>query len=263
MLHAELHGKLSSELDEQVERREDVLTSTVFGTLFTAGAWNVVVEWFARALHGRDAIRLGTASGDSFDYWFWPRLHNAEPDVVLQIGRALVVVEAKYNSGKSSSTSPDDADDDQLVREWHACSVNVDCSTYEPKLRALVADPTTERSLIYLIRRNKLGRARNELERSMKVERAARMYVLTWEDLDEVLATRADRWANELRQYLHRRKLAAFRGFDVMTSRAAFAWLAERGSAFEPDHGFSRIGLISAEIRLLANRPDRFSRNTP
>ncbi len=53
MLYAELHGKLDdTALD--LERREDILTSTVFGTLLVAGATKVLVKWFnsARCLAG-------------------------------------------------------------------------------------------------------------------------------------------------------------------------------------------------------------------
>lgn len=52
MLYAELHGKLSADIGDDAERREDVLTSTVLGTLFTAGAWDVLVEWLSRARRG-------------------------------------------------------------------------------------------------------------------------------------------------------------------------------------------------------------------
>ena len=50
------------------------------------------------------------------------------------------------------------------------------------------------------------------VEKSLEQEPRARMYVLTWEDLDEVLATqvRAPLWMSELRRYLYRKRLAMF-----------------------------------------------------
>lgn len=45
MLHAELHGKLD-DTASGLERREDILTSTVFGTLLVAGATEVLVDWY-------------------------------------------------------------------------------------------------------------------------------------------------------------------------------------------------------------------------
>lgn len=102
MLHAELHGKLSSDIGDGAERLEDVLTSTVFGTLFAANAWDVITDWLSRARRGTNAVDpLQTC--DATDYWFWPWLDNAEPDLVLRLGTTVVVVEAKYFSGKSSS----------------------------------------------------------------------------------------------------------------------------------------------------------------
>lgn len=75
--------------------------------------------------------------------------------------------------------------------------------------------------LIYLIRRSRLAREAAELERSLRQSPDASMYLLTWEDLDEVLAQRLHvRWANELHRYLGRRRLAAFRGFVVTFARA-------------------------------------------
>jgi hypothetical protein len=35
-------------------------------------------------------------SAEANDYWFWPWLDNAEPDLVVQLGTTLVVIEAKY-----------------------------------------------------------------------------------------------------------------------------------------------------------------------
>src|SRR5687768_16534902 len=102
MLHAELHGKLTEDTAD-AERREDVLTSTVFGTLFVASAWNDLCEWFGRARRVRQAPELRASASGARDYWFWPRLHGAEPDLVVRLGDLLVVVEAKYYSGKSGS----------------------------------------------------------------------------------------------------------------------------------------------------------------
>src|SRR5689334_23050549 len=108
MLHADLNGKIGPDAEE-AERREDVLTSTVFGTLFLVRAWPVVTAWLSRAHQvGRgpalaipDAAALAAA-----DYWFWPRLADAttggivEPDLIISLAGFVAIVEAKYYSGK-------------------------------------------------------------------------------------------------------------------------------------------------------------------
>lgn len=291
MLHAELHGKLSSDIGDGAERLEDVLTSTVFGTLFAASAWDVIAEWLSRARRGPHTLPPFRSSYELTDYWFWPWLHNAEPDLVVQLGATLVVIEAKYFSSKSgSSTSADDVDpSDQLVREWRAIGPTADASRYDPRLRDLVTEPTTPRLLIYLVRRSRYAREVAELEQSLAQEPAASMYLLTWEDLDEVLASRLHiRWANDLHRYLARRRVTAFRGFgraftaapsnhllvwtqqrtrtspsfvDVMPRQPAIALLARRTSSFVSDRGGWSRAVRAEAARLLhqlANRPIRF-----
>jgi hypothetical protein len=291
VLYAELHGKLSSDIGDGAERLEDVLTSTVFGTLFAAGAWDVVSEWLSRACReDSDGLAIDARHGP-IDYWFWPCLDNAEPDLVLRFGTTLVVIEAKYLSGKSGSCTPscDVVPNDQLVREWRAIGAAADSSGYDPRLRDLVADPATRRVLIYLVRRNRYAHEVAELEHSLAQAPGANMYLLTWEHLDGVLATRVEvRWASELRRYLERRRVTAFRGFghaftgapskglhvwklqrtrvspsfvDVMPRQPAISLLARRLSMFAPERGgWSRAVRVETAplLHQLANRPTRF-----
>src|SRR4051812_40637499 len=116
MLFAELHGKVDPNASD-LERREDVLTSTVFGTLLVAGAVDLLVSWIncARRLAadgrlGADPLDVNVAH--PVKYWFWPSLAGGtQPDVLLQIGRRLLVVEAKYGSGSSKSAGAQAGDD--------------------------------------------------------------------------------------------------------------------------------------------------------
>lgn len=266
MLYAELHGKLSSEIGD-AERREDVLTSTVFGTLFAASAWNVVIEWLSKAGRAGSDPPLVPSDASMGDYWFWPRLDNAEPDLVVRLGHLLVVVEAKDHSGKSgtlmASEDPTEDPADQLVREWRACSPAADMSHYDPRLRAVLEAPATERILIYLVRRSRFAREHDALEDSMAQVPDARMYLLTWEDLDEVLSTCLHiRWANDLRRYLQRRDVSAFRGFAQCVSSSPLhtlhAWTRDRSPA-RPDfvRAFQRLRLTS--FVALASRPSTFA----
>lgn len=164
MLFAELHGKLDPNAPD-LERREDVLTSTTFGTLIVANATDMLVDWlnFARRFGplGRlDQEPLGLADEPPVKYWFWPTLTNAQPDVVLRIGRRLLVVEAKYGSAKSKSRTRNDSADpdaaafmpipDQLLREWQAVQPTVrGLGRYPEDLRDAIE--TRDRQLVYLV----------------------------------------------------------------------------------------------------------------
>ena len=155
MLYAELHGKLDDKASG-LERREDILTSTVFGTLLVAGATKVLVDWLksSRRLAGiperldrhKRKLRLPY---EEPEYWFWPSLSYAQPDIMLRIGLHLLIVEAKYGSPKgilatdSESAEPDsyadESDPDQIVREW---------LSVQPSARGLDWYPTEIRAAI-------------------------------------------------------------------------------------------------------------------
>lgn len=129
MLHAQLHGKLSREQ----ENLEDILTSTVFGALSYLTPGQGFTPWLSQA-EGTDVsdLRSVLAKTERIVAKFWPWLEQpkclgCEPDVILELyaGEQLagvVVIEAKYRSGKSSLSSLTDDEDapsgDQLARQW-------------------------------------------------------------------------------------------------------------------------------------------------
>ena len=128
MLHAVLHGKLDESLPEP-DRLEDALTSTVFGALVWTGSWNLLARWLQGGASGGDADHVA----GRWECWFWPRMAFAEPDVVLRLDGALVVVEAKYRSdrhdvavdvtadpGRGGSTRPAVSKRHHLVRKPNA-----------------------------------------------------------------------------------------------------------------------------------------------
>ncbi len=238
MLHAELRGKAAPE----DQYSEDALTSTVFGTLFTAGdAGQAILQaWLSRARRADPATPAWALPGGHLAYWFWPRLREAEPDVVLEVGAGLVVVEAKFHSGKSGgAASPPTADDptfastsaatrsDQLLREWRSVLPDrVEASSSRGSAVTSIQDAIArceQRALVYLVKRSQAVKAERELAASLAAAGATSprpaFYLLHWEHLDEVLSTAAatsvPRWQQELRAYLRHRGIAAFRGFGV------------------------------------------------
>jgi hypothetical protein len=119
MLVASLHNKLRP--DE--ERMEDLLTAQVLGAaryLPADACWGPLVG----AARTRSGERLALAElPDDVETRFWPRWRHddgrtTEPDLVLRWPGALLVVEVKYRSGKSSVADPEtDAVTDQLGRQ--------------------------------------------------------------------------------------------------------------------------------------------------
>lgn len=129
MLQAQLSRKLS--VDD--ERSEDLLTSNVFGMIRYVPTQSGLVPILSRATgnHGSEFSAL-LQHVDGVQDKFWPWLeewpgHGCEPDVMLwlisgQQVRGIVVIEAKYLSGKSSVADPQaefgSLPRDQLAREW-------------------------------------------------------------------------------------------------------------------------------------------------
>jgi hypothetical protein len=126
MLKAYLHHKVSREL----VRREDIVTSCVFGTLEASGAEGFAIARrflaLARTRHATDADRAAHITSITYEFWPWlvSPLASAEPDLLLTVdhgsSRSLVAIEAKLDSGKSSAASNDGHVRDQLAREWVA-----------------------------------------------------------------------------------------------------------------------------------------------
>lgn len=125
MLQALLYGKLSRD----IEGMEDVLTSSVFGILKEIPFKEGVLPLLKTARSIGDIQNPFLALTDaSMEMQFWPWIKKAdyygcEPDVLIRINAeglsAIVLIEAKYKSGKSSQENSEDfRPTDQLSREW-------------------------------------------------------------------------------------------------------------------------------------------------
>lgn len=242
MLHLEYRGKLGDE-----NKTEDSLTSTVFGTLFTAKATDLLVAWLRCAVHldcvgHPTADRLDVGPG-AVDYWFWPRLGGTTPDLLLRVGNCLYIIEAKYHSSKSNLdgcgskqgsgtgeikyTRPAD----QILRQWLAASADAPSAPfYEPDVYLALRE--CQRHLVYLVSARARVASVEEVVESQKeiaahTRAAVPVWMLTWEDLHRLLAvairagSRA-RWMQELAQVLcESRGLGAFVGFGETPVAAA------------------------------------------
>lgn len=209
MLHALLHGKLDPTVAEP-NRLEDALTSTVFGTLAIVDAWGLIEDWLG-------VPASATPAREEHECWFWPRLAGGvEPDVILRIGNTLVVVEAKYRSGRHdlSLDEDDERPADQIVRQYQAVSPPHDNrSAYPDLLERAVHDCELVQAFVVDARR--MRRARRERDESLALLPAgATLRLVTWQELYRLLegGSSITRWAAALMAYLRGCGLASFRG---------------------------------------------------
>ena len=88
MVIAELHGKLSSKLQDM----EDILTSNVF-SFFKYTNRTIFLNGFLKKL----GFVFAETELQTAEFRFWPSLDDhTEPDLVLLIGKKYIMVEAKY-----------------------------------------------------------------------------------------------------------------------------------------------------------------------
>lgn len=145
MLAAQLRGKLT----RKEEDLEDLLTSNVFGSIKYTDSEKGLIPLLAAAedSNGFNPLRSLPDISD-VTYEFWPYLDGGdgnacEPDVLIRITREtkhqiILLVEAKYKSGKSSEADDGIEPNDQLAREWDILTMREKAAT--PYLLYVTAD---------------------------------------------------------------------------------------------------------------------------
>ena len=212
MLHALLHGKVD-ESNPEPQRLEDVLTSTVFGAIFWAQDWELLQKW------------LGVPPSSSprtpiIEYWFWPHLAFAEPDVIFRLGNVLVVVEAKYRSDRHDlPLKPEQVGGvrDQLVRQY--LSIKKPASERAQYAEAIeCAIRECQLIQLYVVDAGRQRRARVEIEESKHwLPGDTILRLVTWQSLSRVLninSALSPGWRSDLAGYLRYCGLEIFDGFS-------------------------------------------------
>lgn len=189
MLQAQLKGKLSIEQ----ENLEDILTSNVFGSLKYLPVQEGLLPFLGNAMSIEGGCLAGYFTNViNADYQFWQWLNmsgceGCEPDVLIVLChsdgfKSLVLVEAKYRSGKSSETDEESDVEaieeetppkDQLAKEWHNLLALAEEIDAKPLLVYVTAD--------FAIPRKDILESQKELER--KGLAPAEIYWLSWRDL--------------------------------------------------------------------------------
>jgi hypothetical protein len=246
MLPALIHGKLSRDQ----ENMEDLLTSNVFGILRYLPTADVILSFLSKAssLNGQCPLTsLSVQSKVNFEFWPWltaPSCAGCEPDVLLRIdspagGSYLVLIEAKYRSGKSSKadliddsanfdTETSDEVKDQLAREWQQLNFLASKESRNPVLIYLTAHMSFPREEIQASERELFARGKTE----------ATMCWLSWRHLATIVSkNRGSELLEDLLLMLQRLNLIFFQGFSPFRQfdwpkwhySAEFQWDQMRG----------------------------------
>jgi hypothetical protein len=228
MLQAQLCGKLRY----RQENLEDLLTSSVFGTLKYLAPEEGLCAVLAHARAGETTALHEVLADRPFrqiDYVFWPwlqegHLKGCEPDVLITIRTrsarlARILVEAKYRSGKSSEAlaeaEPTAPPNDQLAREWSNLVRLCRGDDATPILVYLTADPSPPRS--------ELEASQAELARGEHPERATLVW-LSWRDCAPALSPLPGAMMADLCAMLRERYgFTRFNGF-VPPQRSTCGW---------------------------------------
>jgi hypothetical protein len=213
MLQALLKGKLTRD----VEGMEDILTSNVFGIFKYIAPQEGLLPFLGKAvdLDGRRLVNE-LEPVERADYEFWPWMsekdcYPAEPDVLITVtgatrGRAAILVEAKFGSGKSSKEDGSLMPFDQLARE------------YDNLTRWCQRKGIARRFLVYCTA--DLGMPRREMQESISEYRKKRgepfpIFWLTWRCIPRLFAGTRNPMLGELGLLAKRLGLTFFEGFDT------------------------------------------------
>jgi hypothetical protein len=214
------HGSTGlDELDPEPERLEDVLTSAVCGSLAWTRSIPIMREW----------LRIGGGDDEPFLYWFWPRLHGVEPDVLLRIGATLVAVEAKLDSGlHDKEMEEDDPPGNQLYQQHLALTTRrQERRRYPEDLESALVE--CEIVQAYVVDARNIRKATGEVTRSAKLLPRPPLLV-TWQELFRLLERQhgVGQWSADLRAYLARRGLDTFHGIarprSLLTAAETLRW---------------------------------------
>lgn len=135
---------------------EDILTSNVFGLFKLLPPEKALFKFLAEAIdpfaQANDEINplAGLPASTKVSYEFWPHWQEpdsyfCEPDLVLRLAQPdgkniIILIEAKYLSGKSSEADDSDKPLDQLAREWDNLTKVADREDASAYLVFLTAD---------------------------------------------------------------------------------------------------------------------------
>lgn len=218
MLQAQLRGKLTRE----EENLEDLLTSNVFGSI----KYVPLDEGLKRLLGSSTdidgnapihALQAISSAKKEPDYKFWepmpaePGYKRCVPDVLITLQlvnnqQIIVLVEAKYRSGKSSEADEGEAPNDQLAREWDNLSHLAERENAIPILLYVTADFGYPRKNVEDSRREHVQKRKKD---NMNV------FWISWRKLPKLFSDTKQGILSDLVKVLRRQGLTFFEGITI------------------------------------------------
>jgi len=216
VLAAQLHGKLNR-VEEELE---DLLTSNVFGSFeyipTEDGLVPLLINTIKQDLNSCPFKEIGRI----FDvkYEFWKTLHvptcfACEPDVMINFtdenkNKIIVLVEAKYRSGKSSEADLDEEKPyDQLAREWDNLVHIAKEDNAKPYLLYITADisfPFKD-----------FEASQSDYRRTRGQENALDIVWISWRKLPTIFQNTKHKIIKDLIEILKKQGLIFFEGFKI------------------------------------------------
>lgn len=224
---AEIRGKISSSGSNLSDRLEDMLTSDIFGPLrylpFQDGLLKILLK--SKNYSNNAWLSLDNCDKSSIPkYYFWPKLSLSEPDILIEFGDHLFLIEVKYLSGKSghfekNGSEQDNlelASSDQLGREF------IDLLNFPGKFQT--------RSIVYLTSHRKLPV--NDIKagydavveiypKKIGTQYQNNIYWLSWFTVHELISNLLNQQQNyyqklvlrDMKNLLHKKGFRVFEGF--------------------------------------------------
>lgn len=215
MLQAQLRGKLTRE----EENLEDLLTSNVFGSFKYLPPEDGLLPLLASSVDSNGnalPFDLQPISRERVKYDFWPWIQEStgegcEPDVIITLEllndeKIIILIEAKYLSGKSSEASDEsEAPKDQLAREWENLSRLAERKKAIPVLLYVTAHLSYPSKSIEDSRR----------ELALKRKESMRLFWISWRKLPKLYSNTKQDILSDLVKVLRRQGLTFFEGITT------------------------------------------------
>jgi hypothetical protein len=224
MCQADIRGKISTKGSNLSDSLEDLLTSNVFGPLryIPPSEGLIPILKRSRLFSARDERLPLDLQSEVKEISFWPRLDNCEPDVCIKLNDALVLIEAKYLSGKSGVGAGEDQDSetvasaprDQLAKEF------LDLMNIPGNFQ--------HRILIYVTAHNTLPEkdmwaGLHDISDRAKVQYKSSCYWLSWSDIHAEVRSLIKRQTDsyrrcvleDIRSLLFKKGFRQFEGFST------------------------------------------------
>lgn len=226
-----IKGKLSREQ----ENMEDILTSNIFGTLQYLLPSQGLLPFLAQAAYTTNYPLENIKEAVDVTYDFWPHLNEpgcnpCEPDVLIRLTtphgeKYIILIEAKYLSGKSSERDEKEHPNDQLAREYDNLGLLAEKEKRIPIFIYLTAGIG--------IPEDEINVSKEEIFKKRNIN--ADIYWLSWRHFLPVIENSNESMLKHLAQVMKKLNLIFFSGFSPIDSNISVSWCFSRNFNWDLD----------------------------